>query len=196
MSHDMSTRCNRCFMYLPLCICSLIPQINLPTKIIIVVSKREVRAATNTGRLANLALVNSSMLTRGDLASPYNLAEHLMPGAPSYLLYPSAEATEISPQFISSLRVPINLVVPDGNWRQAVKMCRRDPVMAKLPQIKIPPGGVSNYLVRTERKAGGLATLEAIARALGLLENVKAQAELENLMNHMVERTMSRRRNR
>jgi DTW domain-containing protein YfiP len=83
--------------------------------------------------------------------------------------------------------------VPDGNWRQTSKMRRRDPIMADLPCVRLPPGPPSAYRVRKETKAEGLATIEAIARTLGILEGPTVQKALEDLLDLMVTRTLASR---
>ncbi|MCX7123298.1 MAG: DTW domain-containing protein, partial [Gammaproteobacteria bacterium] len=109
------------------------------------------------------------------------------------VLYPSDDAQLLTPEFVRTLPRPMTLVVPDGNWRQTYKMRRRDPTMAALRPVKLVPGAPSQYRVRRETKTGGLATIEAIARALGLLEGPEVQVALETLMDIMVSRTMSSR---
>ena len=176
-----------------LCLCPLIPKLNLATKLVIIISKRELRVPTNTGRLAALALCNSVVLRHGDSDHPYEVRQHLTPNVPSLLLYPTPDAQVLSPEFVRSLGGSCNLIVPDGNWRQTVKMRRRDPHLAMLPVVTLPPGAPSGYLVRQETKAAGLATIEAIARALGFLEGPHIQLELEQLFHTMVSRTLASR---
>lgn len=187
------TRCTRCRMRPEICICNLIPSLTLGTRVVLVISHREVNAPTNTGRLAGLSLTNSAVLVRGDLERPYDLRDHLMPDRPSLLLYPDPEAEILSPELMSRFNGPVNLVVPDGNWRQATKMRRRDPHMAALPIVKIPPGRATEYLVRREPKEEGMATIEAIARALGIMEGAEVQMALEGVFKAMVHRTLSSR---
>lgn len=186
-------RCPKCLMRLELCLCGSIPAINLATKIVLIVSKREIIVPTNTGRLASQALSNSVVLIRGDQARPYDLNEHLPADGENLVLYPSDDAQELSLELLKSFRRPITLVVPDGNWRQTAKMRKRDPVMAKLTSVKLAPGLPSAYRVRHESKEGGLATIEAIARALGVLENTDVQKSLEELMDVMVSRVLTSR---
>lgn len=186
-------RCARCFMKVDLCICSLIPSIFLQTKLIVIVSKREAAVPTNTGRLATLALENSVTLVRGDLERPYDLSEHLPADNHHLLLYPSPDAQVLTPEFVKNLPRPITLIVPDGNWRQANKMRKRDAVMGAIPVVKIAPGLPTRYRVRKESQAEGLATIEAIARALGVLENPSVQTALEELLDAMVSRTLASR---
>lgn len=37
------------------------------------------------------------------------------------LLFPSDDAAVLSSEYLSSIDKPINLLVPDGSWRQAAK---------------------------------------------------------------------------
>ena len=85
---------------------------------------------------------------------------------------------------------PVALVVPDGTWQQAARMTRKVPWLAALPTVTLPPGPASRYRLRTEPKPQGLATLEAIAWALGLLEGPEVQQELERVLRLMVDRTL------
>jgi len=180
-------------MRLELCICASIPSLNLDTRVVVVMSKRELITPTNTGRLASQALTNSVILVTGDQDRSFNLIDHLVPTRPTLVLYPSEDAPILDESFRTVLKGPVNLIVPDGNWRQTSKMRRRVPGMIDFPVVKVALGPQSAYRVRKETKAEGLATIEAIARALGVLENSAVQGTLENLMDTMVTRTMASR---
>ncbi|MBC7661118.1 MAG: DTW domain-containing protein [Chitinophagaceae bacterium] len=188
-----SERCSHCLMRVELCICSSIPSLDLATRLVVVMSKRELITPTNTGRLASQALTNSVVLVSGDQDRPFHLLEHLMPDRPSIVLYPSEGATVLTEEWIKTLAAPVNLIVPDGNWRQTSKMVRRVPHMSEFPVVKVGLSGDSQYKVRKEAKLEGLATIEAIARALGVLEGAAVQKQLEQLLDLMVSRTMASR---
>jgi len=187
--HD---RCKNCLMRNELCICSLIPTLPTKTTIVIIISKREFKAPTNTGRLAGMALANCTILLRGDLDQPYDLTKYLGPDGTNFVFYPDETASVVTSEY-ARIDQPLTLIFPDGNWRGAGKMCRRDPVMARLPKLRLPPGEPSNYRVRKETKSEGLATIEAIARALGIVENKSIQFQLENLLKVMTTRTLQSR---
>lgn len=180
-------------MGLPRCFCDQIPQINLTTRVIVIAFKREIFAPSNTGRLATLALSNSVLLARGDQDRPYDLTDHLLPNRPSIVLFPADGAEQLSADSLIPFEKPLNLIVPDGNWRQTSKMIRRDPCMALLPRMTLPLGSPSAYKIRTERKTAGLATIEAIARALGIIEGCAVQVALERLLAVKVNLTLSSR---
>ena len=181
-----------------LCLCAAIPRLEVTTKLIIVASRRELQIPTNTGRLAAQCLVPSVLLTRGLADQTFDLAAHLPPRLPStgpaLLLYPAPDAVILNQEFLQRLGTrPSALVVPDGNWRQTTKMRRRDPVMAGLTAVTLPSDAPSAYQVRKETKAGGLATIEAIARAYGVLEGDSVRQALESIFALMVARTMASR---
>jgi tRNA pseudouridine65 synthase len=84
----------------------------------------------------------------------------------------------------------VTLIVPDGNWGQASGASRRIPGLARAEHVMLSKGAPSRYRLRNEPREGGLATFEAIARALGMLESAAVQAQLEALFERMVERAL------
>lgn len=145
---------------------------------------------SNTARLAAKALTNSEIRIYGrkeDRVATHGLVEE---GRRSLLLYPSPFAAELTPEFVSTLTGPFNLIVPDGKWRQTQKFVRREPALAGVTHVKVPDGAPSQYHLRTQPNDKSLCTLEAIARALGVLESREAQLGLETVLRIMVERTL------
>jgi DTW domain-containing protein YfiP len=84
-------------------------------------------------------------------------------------------------------------VVPDGNWRQASRMGRRLPGLEHAEMVRLPEGVKTRWGIRRESHSGGLATFEAIARALGIIESPAVQAGMEELFRLMVQRTLQTR---
>src|SRR5205085_2757671 len=80
---------------------------------------------TNTGRLLTLSLTNSEIRIRGIKNAPMNDEGFIEENRETLLFYPSESAIELSDSFIHSLKKPINLVVPDGSWRQASKIMKQ-----------------------------------------------------------------------
>lgn len=112
------------------------------------------------------------------------------PERQSLLLYPSEQAVELTPALVAGLGRPVNLIVPDGSWRQARKVATREPALHGVAQVKLPPGPPSRYRLRKEPNERSVSTFEAIARALGILEGPQVQARLEDLFEMRVERTL------
>jgi DTW domain-containing protein YfiP len=84
---------------------------------------------------------------------------------------------------------PLTLVVPDGTWSQAIRARKRLPGLDRLP-CAVVPGGDRKYRLRHDPREGNLATLEAIARALGVLEGPAVQEALERIFQVMVDRSL------
>lgn len=183
-------------MHVAHCLCAHVPRLELTTRIVLVMHRREVAKPTATGPLALLALANSELRVHGHRESPVDLRDLAGPAsAPRRVLalYPAEGARPLSRDFAASDPRPITVVVPDGSWRQASKAVRRLPGLEAAEAVTLPPGPPSRYRLRREPKDGGLATFEAIARVLGFLESEAVQLTLEALFERMVETTLATR---
>ncbi len=173
-----------------LCICDLVVPLAVRARLSLLVHYREARKPTNTGLLAAQMLERSEVGIVGDRDRPLALPL-VRPGELGLLLYPDEDAVPIGQYAGSDL--PIVLVVPDGNWRQAGKMRRRVPGLAELPCVSLPAMPPTTYQLRAELREGGLATLEAIAGAFGILEGERGpavEAALLAVFRVMVDRTL------
>jgi DTW domain-containing protein YfiP len=180
-------------MSAPLCICASIPRLTTTTRVIVLMHHREVKMPTNTGRLAHRCLVNSRLILRGLKDDPAELDPgELFTGAP-LLLHPTEDAITLDEGFRARVPPPYTLIVPDGSWRQASKMGSREQSLRALVRVKLGALAPSRYQLRKETKPGGLATIEAIGRALGFLESPDIESALEKIFELMVERTLRSR---
>lgn len=168
----------------------MIPQLALQTRVIILMHTCEEVLTTNTARLAAKALTNSEVRINGRRDERMSREGLVQPGRTSLLLYPSSMSVELTSDFASRLSEPVNLIVPDASWRQTKKFVRREPGLVGIRHVKLPPGAPSEYRLRAQTSDQNLCTLEAIARAIGILECRAAQAELETLLRVLVERTL------
>lgn len=175
-------------MFETLCICALIPRLETRTRLLLVMHYREERKPTNSGRLAARAIVDSEIWVRGGQDSELHaLAPD--PTRQALLLFPSDDAQPLD-TWAGSTR-PITLVVPDGTWRQASKVRARVPGMSDLPCVTLPTNDApTQYRLRDETHPHGLATLEAIARAMGILEGAPVREALERVFRIMVDRSL------
>ena len=174
-------------MHMTLCVCALVPSLDTSARLSLLIHYREARKPTNTGQLAARCFKTSTIGLVGDRAHPLPLP--LVRGdEQGLLLFPAEGALSIA-AFKGTPR-PVVLVVPDGNWRQAAKMRHRVPGLAQLPCVVLPECPATNYRLRAEPREDGLATMEAIAYALGILEGPHIQTALLRLFKIMVERTL------
>ena len=184
-------RCADCRMHRSLCICGLLPRIATRTRVVVVLHQLEARKTTNTGALAARCLENSEVVYRGrapDGAAADPLDEQLSIETESLLLYPHPSATPLADWHGATK--PITLVVPDGTWPQAARTYRRLRALAELPCVSLPAPGIAVDRLRDSARGDRLATLEAVALALGILEGPAVRDALMRVYRIMTERTL------
>ena len=180
-------------MHLGDCLCAHIVPHALTTRLALVMHHREVRKASATGPLALAALSNSELYVHGLRDEPLDLNHLHEEGRRVLLLFPREGARELDRSVVEEDPRPITLVVPDGNWRQASRAGKRIPGLERAEAVTLPSGPPTRWGVRRETHALGLATFEAIARAIGVLESTAVQNELESLFDRMVTTTLATR---
>lgn len=181
-------RCVRCCLHLRLCICGEIRPLTLRTRVVVVCHRKEIHKPSNSGRLVPLALVGGEVRVVGDRDVELETAGLIDPARRTVLLYPSSDSRILTRDDTDT--TPITLVIPDANWRRAHKIAAREPALAGLPRVHLPAGAHSTYRLRRHPDPRYLATFEAVARALGILEGPGVQAHLEHVFRLMVERTL------
>lgn len=184
-------RCRRCRMLGRLCVCPLIPDPPLVTRtrVVLVMHRAEDAKSTNTGRLAAACLANSEIVVRGHRGKPSEPLAWSLAAQP-LLLFPFEDAKPMAEAARMRGDRPVVLIVPDGTWRQASKARRRVPGLADVPCVSVSGEERLPHRLRAEAHAHGLSTIEAIARALAVLEGEEVQRTLERVFRSMVERTL------
>lgn len=185
--------CDGCGLHKALCICGLTPRLDLSTRVTLLIHAKELKRTTNTGRLAVRALVNSEMRVRGLGREPVDLSDVIKPEYRNFVYFPSEKAIELTERLIAEDPRPIHLIVPDGNWRQASKVPGRHPELAPLTHVKISQANEAKQHLRLETSASGMATLEAIAHALKVIEGPQVFAQLYAFYTAKLERTLAAR---
>jgi DTW domain-containing protein YfiP len=180
-------------MQIARCVCELIPNLDIETRVVVVMHKREWAKTTATAHLAVLAIPSCEIRLRGRPEEPLAIEDLLTDDRQSLLLFPSEDATPLSRALVEADPRPVTLVVPDGSWRQAAKATRREAALSTLPRVCLPPEGPSRYRLRREPRREGLATFEAISRALGIIEGPEIRAPLDAFFEAMVQRTLASR---
>jgi tRNA-uridine aminocarboxypropyltransferase len=180
-------RCPRCLLVD--CVCAEIPRIATRTRIVIVRHAAEIHRSSNTGRLAHLALPNSELVDHGRSGVVVDAAWSPGPGA--WLLFP-----EGAPRTAPPAPPPERVVVLDATWRQARRMRQRLPGLRGVPILRLPDAPAPAARLRESPGPGLVSTLEAIARALRLLEGEPAAAALEHLFDLVVARSHAAGRSR
>jgi tRNA-uridine aminocarboxypropyltransferase len=176
------TKCPRCLLQQRVCLCAEVPSIATRTRIVIVRHHLERFRSSNSGRLANLALTNSEILDHGGSGGPARLRD--TDGA--WLLFPEGE-----PMYTAPVPPPKRLIVLDATWAQARRMYRKLDVLRGVPLMRLPDEPMPQARLRESPGPGRVSTIEAIARALRILEGDEAARALEQLFDVAVRRAQS-----
>ncbi|MCA9546099.1 MAG: DTW domain-containing protein [Myxococcales bacterium] len=183
-------RCPRCALHTPICLCDTVQPLPTRTRVVVVMHFKEAQKQSNTGRLAPLCLADAQVRLRADREQPLDLRDLADSTRRAVLLYPDPDAPVLDAHWAAADPRPVTLVVPDGNWRQTVRTCKREPALADLPRVRLPLGAPSSYRLRRHPDPARISTLEAIARAVGVLDGPAPQALLERTLAVFVERTL------
>ncbi len=188
-----SERCPRCKVILRECICSTIPRLETRTKVVLVAHRRELLKPTATGPLALECLPNSALYSQGERDQRIDLTPLSEEGRRLLCLYPADDARVLSPELVAKDPRPVTLIVPDGTWSQASRIVKRVPGIDRAERVILPAGRPTEWGIRSESKLAGLATFEAIARGLALIEGEHVTAPLERVFGAMVQATIAAR---
>lgn len=186
--------CLECGLHKVLCLCHLIPKLDLKTKLVLVIHHRELKRTSNTGRLALRSLVNSEMRVRGEKdKGALDLSDLLTNNYRTLLFFPSDEARELTSELVAEQNLPIQLIVPDGNWRQASKVSIRHPELKNIERVKISTPNTADKHLRAEHFEEGMSTLQAIAQAFAAIEGDAVGDKLNTLYQEKLTRTLKAR---
>jgi DTW domain-containing protein YfiP len=183
-------RCAGCALPPALCMCAEVPRIVVRTRVVVLVHRNEVPKTTNTARFVAKMLDGAELRVRGERAGE---PPGPLPEGRKVVLFPAEGARELGPDDRGE---PLVLLVPDGSWAQARKAVRRDRALAGVETVALPVGARTRYRLRRNPCERGLCTLEAVARALGILESPDVEARMLRVLDRFVDRTLAVRSGR
>lgn len=160
--------------------CDAIPTLATRTHVVIVRHHSEKNRSSNSGRLAHYALPNSEIIDHGGFGGLAKLPS--MTGA--WLVFPEGEPMTTLP---TDRPPPSQLVFLDATWSQARRMFRKLAALRGLPILRLPEGPQAARM-REAPTPDRVSTLEAVARALQLVEGGNLADPLEALFALAVER--------
>lgn len=173
--------CHVCGINSQFCICVDFKTIDTKTRVDLIVHHKELKRTSNTGRLIQILLKNQKIWIRGEIDQPLDHLQILNPDYSPVLLFPSEAATVASAESLTTLAQgkPLQILVPDGNWRQASKVHYRVKELKAIPRVTLPSRLADrDGLLRKETKDDGMSTIEALAHLLGFIEGVKVKEHL------------------
>ena len=144
--------------------CAEVPRLELRTKVSLVIHHRELSRSSNTGLLALQSLINSELRIRGKRREVLDLSDLLSPRYQTLLLCPSPDALELTRELVCQDSRPIQIIVPDGTWRQARKIYSRHPELKNISRVKTSAPNHATFQLRAQSRPERMAILQAIAR--------------------------------
>lgn len=172
------------------CVCAGLRPHPTAVRVVVLMQYQELKKPTNTGRLVPLLLEGGEVRLRGDPKGPFEVADLVAPDRRVLLLDPAGEPLARDP---ADPR-PVTLLVPDGTWRQARRTARRgSAALHHVKRVRLPEGVAAPHRLREAPSADRVSTLEAVARALGVLDGPEVQAHLEAAFRLVVTTTLATR---
>ncbi len=158
--------CYLCFKPAVACVCNKLTIVSNKTAVYIVQHMRERFHPLGTERIASLGLEKVFLETVFPTNRRFTASTNFPKN--TALLYPSAKAEPI--ETLPSTSIPSSIVVIDGTWSQASKIYRDSPALRALPCLTFGNRMSGNYRIRKEPFGGANSTIEAVVRALKILE--------------------------
>jgi len=162
--------------------CADIPTIPTATRFVLIRHHTERNRTSNSGRLVAAALPNCDVHEYGLSDRPFD--EAVLP-RDSWLLFPperdAVEQLTHRHTILSGrdLAPPPAVVLLDGTWKQARKMCRKIGALDDFPRYQVAPAAVPLRRMRRAPREGALGTLEAVAQFLRTFETEEQARQLE-----------------
>jgi len=107
--------------------------------------------------------------------SDSGIMQNSFQGMPVNKQLPAGKVCKVSE--INQLNGDFQVLVLDGTWRKTHKMLMLNPILQVLPRIAILPNKASSYHIRKQKNNQSLATIEAIAELIQMLEPEASNAE-------------------
>ncbi|MFO0570626.1 MAG: tRNA-uridine aminocarboxypropyltransferase [Polyangiaceae bacterium] len=157
--------CYRCMKPRITCLCARILRVDNRTTVWLLQHPRERFHPIGTARILELGLARFASSIAFHAQRP---ASSPALAGRAALLYPSADARDLSELAVDER--PDVLVVLDGTWHHTHALARDFEFLGRLPRVKLPAGPASRYRIRKEPRHECVSTVEAVVRALALLE--------------------------
>jgi DTW domain-containing protein len=189
MSSKKHIICYQCHFHSGQCYCDDLVQVPTGVRFTIIMHHSEYHLTSNTGRLARNTLPNCQIILRGLKGQTIDWSKVIRAEEKTYLLFPSENSIEASRENISAEPSKgIHIIVPDGSWKQASKVYKRETSLKSIQCIKLLEKNYrSHYHLRKSPKENYLCTYEAMSKVVEEIES----KELSYLMKKNLEKLVN-----
>ena len=174
MSRSICPVCERPFK---VCLCQWVESISNQVELGILQHPTEVSQIKGSAKIVQLAFKNCQTWIAEEIEQLESFKDWLNEGKAVFLLYPAIENQIESfesfdiPQIQSKfLLEDIKVLILDGTWRKTHKMMMLSSTLRGLNRISLVPKTSSNYLIRKQKNADSLSTVEAVYETYVQLE--------------------------
>ena len=186
-------RCKNCRININWCFCHHLKEVQNQTNVSFIMHHREKHLPSNTVQYAAKILSKSQIFVHGVKDKPLIGSEIIDQKSFPLYLFPSDEAIFLDDFLKDHSSKEIQLIIPDGSWRQATKMQKRIPGLKSIQVVKLRERKDSTYLLRNQKEENFLCTYEAMADALGIIEGVDLKDKLLVIFDKIVQTIMMSR---
>jgi DTW domain-containing protein len=187
-------RCLNCRVNNYFCVCHHLIPIEISARLSLIVHVSELKLTSNTAQFVKKVLPNNTeIFIRGGVEEFFNPEKIVQTPGRALFLFPDENSLELNEEFKASHPGPYHLIVPDGSWTQAKKVKKRERGFDSTPTVRLPSGLKANYRLRQAPREDWVSTLEAVAYALGILEDETIQKHLLAFFSKWVEATLAAR---
>ena len=183
-------RCDGCRLPPRWCVCGALPKVVAGVAVDILIHRREQWRPSSTGALLARALCDAKLhIYRPDprsRESPVLPPALLRPGYECWVLHPQGEPIGVEMP-LTSRPLPVQVVLLDGNWREAGEMLRLINAAAgaatregtaPIRVVRLPGIAPGRFWIREAPAPGQLSTAEACGAILGVLGETAAAERL------------------
>ena len=186
---DLKGFCPTCFFRHQWCLCSKIVPMDTRAHFILVRHYKEAFKTSNSGRIASLALSNSSLYDYGVKGAPFDPS--VLDKEGTRVLFPAVGGEKKTKR--EELREVKNVIILDGTWSQARRMYQRIEILRNIPKLSLEPHHIPPIRIRQAPTSSTMATIEAIARAIEILGEPEKANYLDNLFAAMYQHFQAQR---
>jgi DTW domain-containing protein len=170
-----AARCPRCCLQPRWCVCDALPAVVTGIQVHVLIHRQEQHKPSSTGRLIARTVKGAGchLYQRGNrfFASASLSSADLLPDRETWILHPQGEPAPVAA--CTAHRLPPQVVLLDGTWRQAAEMQRAVDGLGRC--VRLPEPGPGRYWLRDYDAPAHVSTAEALLGVFGVVGDTEAE---------------------
>ena len=168
-------KCYKCYRPKSSCMCEYFQNIDTDTKFVILMHPKEFKKVkNNTGHFTHKILNNSELFIGIDFSNHRQINE-IIDTHESYILFPSANAENLSKNSPKNSNKSLAIFIIDSTWACTKKMFKQSLNLQKLKHLSFWTDKTSQYKIKVQPQDNYLSTIESTLVVLELLNSWKIE---------------------